>query len=328
MDATVSQEVVRSALRAKVVYTFNQVLLGFIKDLRKNAVIAKIVGKHHKVFDRESSSYLEHFAERYPELIKHVQPGAEFSFATATGAHPIDVIRNVTLHDICSNCKTPQDSAAVDRYVLTLMCIAVAGRDSAAVSADDAHAVFSVMVDKLRQIEHDGKVDLNDVFDDELRMLLECLSSKSEADAAPMSDNVVDELAGAEELLERMQQTKLGEIAKEISQNIDMDKIQTPSDIMNFASSEKLGNMIKTVTSTIQTKISDGTLNTEELFSEAMDMMKHFNNGKGGGLANMFKNGNINKAAVSQLDKSMKTKARLRDKLEKRAGASASTGVR
>lgn len=289
----------RMSLQNKVVYTFNRVLLGFIKDLRKNSTLAKSIGKQHKIFDKESETYLEHFKKQYDVLIKHVTKDKDFTFASVPEVQDIDIIVGTSLRDVFAHCNDP----AIDRYLLTLLCIVSASNGD---GEDDT--AFNIVMEKLQSMEMHIVTDYNDVFDEEIRMLLETLSEKSDENTSPLTDNVVDPNAfpGAEEFMNKMQNSKLGEIAKEITQSLDTNQ--------DF-SGENMGNIINTFTSTLQTKISDGSINPQELITDAFNAMQHLGIGGANGL---FKNANLNKATLSQMEKQMKTKTRMREKLQRR----------
>ena len=292
-----------TATSEKIVYAFNQVLLGLIKDLRKNAALSKVVGKSFRIFDRESDAYLAHFSSHVPALTAAlpVGDGGAFTYASCCAAvRELDPVRGVTLDAIYQNFTTDRDRDIVDKYILTLLSIAVLTKDM----SDDA--MMGVLLEKLKGIEQDGGADVSDVLDDELRNILEILAGKSAgvAGVTPVTEMMDDQDEKADEFFARVTNSKIGEIAKELAKNVNTDE--------GAFNPGNLGGMIKTVTETIQSKISDGSLNTEELFSEAVDMMKYFGKGNEG----LFKN--VNKSAMHNMDRRLKTKARLREKLTKK----------
>ena len=313
------------AIRDKVVFAFNQVLLGLIKDLRRNSDLHKIVGKKCKIFDKESDAYLTHFEASCDVLVAALPadtaaPG--FSFASDEGARKVEPLRGVPLEAVFEHLTAAADRAVVDKYVLTLLSIALLSRDAKADDDDDAGceevgAMMGVLLEKLKDIEQNDSPDFSDVLSDELRRVLEVLANRSAAPVdgesahTPVSEMMDDRADAAEEFFKRISNSKIGEIAKELSKSVDLEKIA--SDPKNLTNPGNLGAVIQSVTSTIQSKISNGSLNTEELFGEAMDMMKYF-----GGKTGAFGGANVNMAAVHNMDRKLKTKSRLREKLQQK----------
>ena len=309
------------ALTGKIVYAFNQVLLGFIKDLRKYPTLSKIVGKNHKIFDKENESYLEHFSQfqdRLSAVLPNNQPDA-FTFADLDTVSDVEVVKGVTIKCIFTHCTTEIERAAVDKYILTLLSISILTRDLTDANVDDVINTMFVLLEKLRDIEQDNTAELSDVFDDELRNILDLISKKSLSSTTvkPVSDMMNDCGGGSGsgssegevgDFMNKVMNSKLGELAKELSQSMNLENVADPK---SFAKSGNMGNMIKTVAETMQKKISDGSMNSEELMSEAMDMIKMFDKG------DIFKN--LNKSALNNMERKLNTKSRLREKLQRKA---------
>jgi hypothetical protein len=86
-----------------------------------------------------------------------------------------------------------------------------------------------------------------------------------------------------------MENSKICNLAQEISNDIDVSKIniESPDDIMkllDFSSSNNImGDIIKKVSSKMHEKISKGELKQEDLFGEAVSMMGKMSTGATGG---------------------------------------------
>jgi hypothetical protein len=157
---------------------------------------------------------------------------------------------------------------------------------------------------KLSDIEEGGEVDADDVLDDRIAAMLRRLGDN----CAGMDEDLSNVLkVKPEELAAQMQNSKIASLAQEISKSIDLESVQDPKDLL---SGGMLGNMIKTVSETVHKKISDGSLNHEELLSEAFGMMKSLNTNQ------LFKG--LNMRNLSKMAGDANMKARMRDKMEDR----------
>lgn len=146
--------------------------------------------------------------------------------------------------------------------------------------------------------------------------------------------------AAMEDALRSMENSKIGGLAKEISSEIDISKLNmdNPMEMLNFAnltdSSSVLGSIVSKVGNKIQSKLQSGELKQEELLGEAMSLLKAFDTGKMGGMADILKaataaggggggaRAQINTAAL----RTHATRDRLRAKLDSQHGRGSGTG--
>lgn len=140
------------------------------------------------------------------------------------------------------------------------------------------------------------------IIDDDIVALLSrvedaCAERRPAAEGGGKPDD-----AAVEEALRSMEKSKIGGLAKEISSEIDITKLQmdNPMEMLNFAnltdSSSVLGNIVSKVGSKIQSKLQSGELKQEELLGEAMSLLKLFDGNKMGGMGGMA---DIMKAAAA-----------------------------
>jgi hypothetical protein len=215
------------------------------------------------------------------------------------------------------------DSLSVENYLLTLSCIWL-------IFASDKPAQQDVnaLLHKLQCIEAGEDVDIDDILDDRVSCMLQrmihnnivvqagaaCTGESSgdggtdgEADGGDSMPDFSDMLkVKPDEFMKSIQNSKIATLAQEISQSINLG-----DDPKEMLSGGGIGNMIKSVSETISKKISDGSLNHQELLSEAMGVMKSLNTNK------LFKNMNINMGALQQMSRANDTKTRLREKLNR-----------
>lgn len=149
---------------------------------------------------------------------------------------------------------------------------------------------------------------------------------------------VVDDDVTGHTAAEMLKNTKIGSLAKEISEELDLGSIniEKPEDLLDMSSKGVLGNIIGKVGNKIHQKIEKGELKHEDLMTEAMSMLsilgKGDANGVGGGMGAMFNNpmfkdvmknmGNLSGLASmmknNEKSKGSHVKDRLRKKLEER----------
>jgi hypothetical protein len=189
--------------------------------------------------------------------------------------------------------------------------------------------------------------ELEEVIDDDLRnMLVNIHDVRKEMSKSLMKDvdgdidviDVNDESKDGPDFsdtLEFLNNSKIGELAKEISEDIDISSlnVEKPEDLLNIddifsGKNNMLGDIINKVGSRITNKIQSGQIKQDELMNEAFSMMTKLN-GTNSFMEDMMKNamnqgGN---ASFNDLQSKMKnnpvmrknnTKNRLQKKLENR----------
>ena len=103
---------------------------------------------------------------------------------------------------------------------------------------------------------------------------------------APTDDKPID--------MSFLENSMIGKIAKEISEEIDISGIKKPEDVLNFADPKNnvIGDIVNKVGSKIHSKLSNGELKQDELLSEAFGLLNSFG-GKipgGGNISDILNN--------------------------------------
>lgn len=214
---------------------------------------------------------------------------------------------------------------------------------------DEKLSVIDLMLTKTLKVINkidDSKLstELEEVIDDDLRnMLVNIHDVRKEMSKSLMKDvdgdiDVNDESKDGPDFsdtLEFLNNSKIGELAKEISEDIDISSlnVEKPEDLLNIddifsGKNNMLGDIINKVGSRITNKIQSGQIKQDELMNEAFSMMTKLN-GTNSFMEDMMKNamnqgGN---ASFNDLQSQMKnnpvmrknnTKNRLQKKLENR----------
>ncbi len=250
----------------KVTYAFNKFFGVLVRDIKEiNEELHGVIKKNYKVIDKASCDYLAYFWENVGKCL------TERSFdVNAESSKDVLLVKDVKLGDVLS---AIEDSTSLINSIYTLGIFAYLQEKT------DSEETFDATLRILGAFQKGNKElfdeELEDIIDDDLKYLFtKLVFAGVEETAAP---NVSDE--GLNDVFEKFGNSKICEIAKEVSQKIDVSqlKVDNPTDVfnmLNFSSSNNvLGNIVQQVTSTIQDKMTNGDLKQEDLIQEAMSMM-------------------------------------------------------
>jgi hypothetical protein len=308
----------------KIIYAFNNFYLNFLTDVKGyNEDLRKVVKKNFKVFDKNEKAYFER--------IKASIVASKDNIELLPGTFQNEILETIDAGE--------KNTIATYVYIFKIMALIYDYDET-----DDGILEKVVSIIKNIKDKKDIKDDLKEILDDDLSSLLEELSETMSLENIPDTSN-----PKIEETLNIFENSKIGNLAKEISDEIDIGSlnINGPEDLLNFenltGSNNVLGNIVSKVGTKIQTKIANGEINESELVSEAMGLIGMLNGGGGGGaggIASMLNNpmfkdilgsmggmpgmgggagGVRTKVGVDQNKvKNMETRERLRRKLEKK----------
>ncbi len=277
---------------------FNNLLLDFLKDL------SNTFPEYENGFTNTSTNIKDNiddsrFLNKYTTAFKtHMKDLAEKRKQVFIGNN-IDLIDNV---DFCKvwSCEdiSIQTQNAIWKYIHSLYLV---GKN---ISKEDTNPLSF-----FKQEENSSLEDISNQAQCLLKMI-DNLDGKSN-DSKESDDNSMEKLFG---------DSKIGELAQELAGEINISDLGLTEDmnnnpeqmlesIMKGENSGNLMNMIQTVGSKIQNKISSGQVDEAQLFSEAQNMLSSMNHNDM--LGNMMKN-------MTNPHGGNRTRDRLRKKLEKR----------
>lgn len=317
------------SLTCKSVKIFNKFFSSFLREIKEvhESLRAAVKSSYH-VVDKSSDEYCSFFCE-------HVMPHKEmllrkeFEFPEAETCL---VGQNLSLKNILEKGNDDQ-KRMVCSYLYILMLFAYISTLS-----ENKDVVLEQSVTLLSHIQK-GALDAyeserDDVIDDDLTKILDCIKEygcttrvKAETATATESNNAFPDPMG---FFEKLNNSKIADIAKEISQDIDVSslKADSPDEVLkNLFSSNSdggnvLGNIIQKVSTTLNDKISNGELRHEDLLGEAMSMMNLFGGAGGGNKGGDMLSGLASNPFFSQMAKAMKGgKANIRNDVIRKASA-------
>lgn len=303
---------------------FNKFFSSFLKQLKEvNEDLRKKVKASYKVVDKTQDEYCKFFASNMVPVLTNI---VEENFTD--DVRDKQMCKDITVGDVMD---TPDD---IKGYVYVLMLFAYMS------TLEDENDLLVQVMRILGYIETGDDTsyteEVDDLIDDDIKAIIVKIKQygvKSGTSSAPPVED-----PSTSSLFESLGNSKIANIAKEISKDIDVSalKAENPEDMikgmLDFGSSNNvLGNIIQKVSNTLNSKISSGEIRHDELLGEAMSMMNLFggSGGEGGGGGNPFLNNPLfaqmmkgmksGKTAVrSDIVKKTDTRERLRKKLESR----------
>ena len=334
----------------KITYTFNKLYGNFLRDIKGlSDDIKKKVKANYKVVIKSSPEYRTFFWSGFEGHEANIDPSNKDLL-------DVNVFIDIKLGDILA-ITGEQNSTMIWNYVYILSALSIIGEgepegEAEAVEGDEGEGDGGegeagegdefYIFDKVIRIfgaamrGEDTSADLSEIIDDDLKNVLSKLK-KVEAGAGAGGEGSAEGGGPEDDILKMfssLENSKLCNLAKEISQEIDVSnlKIESPQDVMklmDFSSGNNmLGNIIGKVSSKIQEKISTGDIKHEDLLGEAMNMMGMMQKGGAGGLGSLFNNpmmaemmkgmkkGNV--TPRTDIIKRESTREKLRRKLEER----------
>lgn len=304
----------------KIVFVFNKFYVSLIKEVKSNTTseLKDIVRKHYKAIDKLSSEYIEFYLTNYENK---------------------EVLKGISIDKIIELTSSPETIWNL-YYILSSLAL-VYKEYQESDNVDDVNILSTNVLEILTKIQKGESVtdDISTILQDDIQDLLSKIKVEPPKAASPDPENPFSNM------FKGMEDSKICNLAQEISKEIDVNNIKLDSteDIMkllDFSSSNNvMGDIIKKVSGKIHEKIANGDLKQEDLFGEAMSMMSQMNMGGGGGgmggmagmagmMGNLFNNpmmGEMMKMAKKgkakpnpEVFKGASSRDRLRQKLEKR----------
>tara|TARA_Y100001970_G_scaffold292184_1_gene432343 strand:- start:3239 stop:4168 length:930 start_codon:yes stop_codon:yes gene_type:complete len=296
---------------------FNNIYRNFVKEI---AVIfpeykLTIINKYELLLNNENELTNDIYVKEYMDSIKNnIELITTDDDSFFKGEEPLYFLREVDFRYIWDTKKSSNTKAQIRKYLKTLYLI---GTRIVSATQD--------IDDIIKKFYNDGELDKDNLSEDSRKMfdVLESISS----------DKLNDD--GIKEKYDKiMEGSSIGQLAQEIANeinldDINLDNIESPADIMSNLMGGNFMDIVKNVGSKIQDKIQSGNIDSGVLVNEAQQMMSMMTNnndfkdllnlGNLGDLGNLGNLSNLgNPSNVSNNSRRSTTKDRLRKKLEER----------
>jgi hypothetical protein len=274
---------------------YNRYLVQLLVTLKERDPAAKrALSRGHRAIDTSSDEYARFGARHLP----HARLAAIAAADALSDAVVLDaqVLADVPLRALLVQpLVLPADAPVAHRlrcllYLLAVLSATLGGAEAEAQSQVPAALAQQVLktVAALQRGTDEALELIAAVLDDDIRPLLmrlhEALVAAAEDEAA--ADAAADAEAGDANPLKGFENSKIADLAKEISEEINLDDLSVP-DIFDFSklgdSNSVLGSIVSKVGSKIQSKLQSGEVSRQDLMSEAISMISAFNVGGDGG---------------------------------------------
>lgn len=274
----------------KIEFTFNKFYFDFVKDLRKvtkdsHPDIKKSIKVNYVCKDATSSEYINAIVDAVTKENLVSLAGGGDIFAECGDVFIIKGHKLAELADITSD--------TMKGYLYILFLFIYMKKEELV-----APALYDLVMKYLGAIQKGENIDDigDNIMDEDIVAFIHIIKKSL---PAPVASGGIEN-------------TKIGEIAKEIAQDLDLDKlnISNPEDFLK-GNGDILGKIVSNVSQKLQKKFEDGSIKHDELLNEAMSVIGGM--GKDNGGFNIFQN--LMKGMAAQ-QPTNKTAQRLRNKLK------------
>lgn len=280
-------------LENKIYYVFNKIFLSLIKEVKsKNDEIKHTLKQHYKIFDKQSSEYIVFFVNNINDNINRVLFSGDDILDNVEVLNML-IFENITINDLVIKVikDNEHDRNTLKYYVYLLMLLSYIYKleidtEKKKILLETVLNIISVFdTENIEKSDVEGLME--DIIDDDIKTVLWKIYDNKEYLKNVVSNEDIEGVEGLPNL-DFMKNTKIGNLAKEISETIDVSKlnIENPEELLNVenifnggGSNNVIGDIIKTVGDQISSKIQNGELNQEELMTEALGMMGNLNMG-------------------------------------------------
>lgn len=277
----------------KICYVFNKIFLSLIKEVKsKNDEVKHTLKQHYKIFDKQSSEYIVFFVNNINDNINRVLFSGDDILDNVEVLNML-IFENITINDLVIKVikDNEHDRNTLKYYVYLLMLLSYIYKleidtEKKKILLETVLNIISVFdTENVEKSDVEGLME--DIIDDDIKTVLWKIYDNKEYLKNVVSNEDIEGVEGLPNL-DFMKNTKIGNLAKEISETIDVSKlnIENPEELLNVenifnggGSNNVIGDIIKTVGDQISMKIQNGELNQEELMTEALGMMGNLNMG-------------------------------------------------
>lgn len=256
-------------LEKQIIYVYNKFAKAFIKEIKNSSEQIKTTLKeNYMCFDKQSDEYISCFTECCNDI-------RQLSDVFLSGDLDKDVVGEIY---ILKDIRVSQIDVESKNYYLSIFYLLSRLYTDFKESSEDekkCSGLKAILVCALKILNggYDTEDILDEIFDDGYRSLLQNVTKYAVPEEEP--DKLPDIMAGIND-------TKIGQLAKEISGQIDLSALNTGSvgSINDLFSGENnaMSSIIQQVSGVMSEKMSSGELNQEELMQEAFSMMGKMKN--------------------------------------------------
>ena len=293
---------IKMDFRSKLVYAFNTFFGDFLNHAKTvDETIKKRLRKKYRVIDRSANAILLDFC-------REAKKAGVYEAVADTSSSPdkmletravldMHVAQAMPLGDVLAKADEPAKAAVLGD--VAMMCGVSRLYDELCDEVEGESAVLEALFERLMEaiaMSNDGRAyeqAFKGIVDDEIsglfRGILHRVAGASPSAVAREGEGGVGTGeggvgAGMEEIMTQMKNSKLGEIAEEISQTIDKDKLAEAfsggdgmesviQGLMTGQNVGMIGDLVQKVGDKINAKLQNGDIKEEDLLKDAFSLM-------------------------------------------------------
>jgi hypothetical protein len=290
----------------KTIFVFNKFYASLIKDLKKQEVLKNEIKKNYKAIDKLSKEHIDFLLTEFDR--KFIDPDTSHN-----------ILKNISIDLALQNLESDKDKELFWNYyyILAVLALVVNEYEIAEDKEDESLNILSQSILDIlgkKQKDQDVTDDIAIILHDDIQVLLPNIKHVTISTTPTIAEEPEKNPFG--NMFPGMEKSQIASLAQEISKDIDIsnlkiDSVDDISKLLDFSNSNNvMGDIIKRVSSSMQSKIANGELKQEDLFAEAMTMMSSMGNGGDSGLGGMA--GLFNNPLVAEMMKNMGNKGKVR----------------
>lgn len=284
-----------------LVEVYNSTLIDLLLQAKTRAPgLRKLLRDHgHKAIDQSSDEYIAHAASNLPidVLVKEeTSPMDAFQDETVLAFEPLKGIpfsaiilntdaaatSNTEAADAEAESsseplsKTPID-APLPNFLFVLATLAATYKSE--VDAPASSVLVKEVLDALSGASG-ASGDEHSILDDDIAALISKVAASKKLLRSAVEPENSAAPAGLDGFLKTLENSKIGDLASEISKEINLSDLENPMDMFNLENlsdnSSVLGSIVSKVGTKIQGKMASGEMDPQDLLKEAMGLFSSF----------------------------------------------------
>lgn len=285
--------------RSKLVYAFNTFFGDFLNHAKTvDETIKKRLRKRYRVIDRSANAILLEFCREAKkagvyEAVADTSSSSPDKMLETRAVLDMHVAQAMPLGDVLAKADEPAKAAVLGD--VAMMCGVSRLYDELCDEVEGESAVLEALFERLMEaiaMSNDGRAyepAFKGIVDDEISGLFRGILHRV-AGASPCvgEGGSASDLGGGgasmEEVMTQMKNSKLGEIAEEISQTIDKEKLAEAfsggdgmesviQGLMTGQNVGMIGDLVQKVGDKINAKLQNGDMKEEDLLKDAFSLM-------------------------------------------------------
>lgn len=271
-----------TTLENQIVYVFNKFTKSFIREIKKDSdEVKQILKKNYICFDKSTDTYIRDFERATDsEELKALFESEDSVFKDNEVVSEVEVLKDLKVGQIDNDSKYYY----LHLFYLLSQLYKQASLETTDTSLRGGYKAILVSILKIINGGYETEDILEEIYDDRYRVMMKRVADTKMDSGADESAFGGDGADGADDPLNMnmIHNTKIGQLAKDISSQIDVSSIN-PENIGSMndlfsGENNAMSSIIQQVSAVMSEKMKNGEINQEELMTEALSMMGNMQN--------------------------------------------------